>query len=148
MWADEDPELLARPILGALGARPAAELAGFSAPSRQLRTRLDEAEFSSDYTQVAYDLGIEERDAIHFGMAMARRVGHAEIVAVHHDNGITTQSAAAVAVYDTELGRIVAGPSLAADHETWSTFAPGSDHRVTQAIAALIGSMPGGRWMP
>ncbi|WSG58799.1 ESX secretion-associated protein EspG [Nocardia sp. NBC_01730] len=147
-WADDDGAALARPVLDALGACPPARTVSFSAPSDQLRERFDRAVESSDYTQVLYGLGIEERDAIEFGLAISSCFAHAEVVAYAYDDGATTQSSGAVAVYDTSQGRIVASPGASPDLRVWSTFTPGSDHRIAQAISALVRSLPGGRWMP
>ncbi|MEU7764894.1 ESX secretion-associated protein EspG [Nocardia sp. NPDC049190] len=148
-WADDDGAALARPVLGALGACRPAEIASFSAPAGDLRERLDKATSSTDFTQALYALGVvDERDAIEFGLAMSSCHAHAEIVAYVHEDGASSRSSGAVAVYDTARGRIVASPGAAADLRVWSTFTPGSDHRIAQAISALIESLPGGRWMP
>ena len=147
-WADNEGAALAHPVLDVLGTCPPARTATFSAPSDQLRERLDQAVESSDYTQVLYGLGIDERSAIEFGLAMSNCFAHAEIVAYAHDDGVTTRSSGTVAVYDTTQGRIVASPGASSDLRVWSTFTPGSDHRIAEAISALVRSLPGGRWMP
>ncbi|WP_328409275.1 ESX secretion-associated protein EspG [Nocardia sp. NBC_00403] len=147
-WADEDGAALARPVLDALGTCPPAAIASFSAPSDELRERLDGAISSSDYAQVLYSVGVEERDAIEFGLTMSSCFAHTEIVANAYADGAATRSAGAVAVYDTSRGRIAASPGASPDLRIWSTFTPGSDHRIAQAISALIELLPGGRWMP
>ncbi|WP_330233006.1 ESX secretion-associated protein EspG [Nocardia sp. NBC_00508] len=148
-WADDDGAALARPVLAALGSCPPAEITSFSALSEELRDRLDGATSSSDFTQAVYALGVvDQRDAIEFGLAMSSCQAHAEIVAYAHEDGATLRSSGAVAVYDTTRGRIAASPGAAADRRVWSTFTPGSDHRIAQAISALVESLPGGRWMP
>ncbi|MBF6327521.1 ESX secretion-associated protein EspG [Nocardia transvalensis] len=147
-WADDDGAALARPVLEALGPCPPAAITSISAPADELRERLDAAVASSDYSQILYGLGAAERDAIEFGLAMADCHAHAEIVAYAYDDGVTIRSSGAVAVYDTSRGRIVASPGAAPDLRVWSTFTPGTDHRIAQAISALVESLPGGRWMP
>ncbi|MEV6135814.1 ESX secretion-associated protein EspG [Nocardia sp. NPDC051990] len=147
-WADDDATALARPVLDALGLCPPAAIPSVSAPVDELRERLDAATGSSDYTQILYGLGVDTRDAIEFGLAMSSCHAHAEIVAYAYDDGTTTRTSGAVAVYDTSRGRIVASPGAAPDLRVWSTFTPGTDHRIAQAISALIESLPGGRWMP
>lgn len=148
-WADDNGAALARPLLGVLGACEPAPIAGFSALASELRARFDEARTASDFSQALYSLGVADQDeSIGFGLAMSSCYAHAEIVAYAHSDGVTTQSSGAVAVYDTERGRIVAGPGTAADLRVWSTFTPGSDHRIAQVISGLVGSLPGGRWMP
>ncbi|MFQ6324606.1 ESX secretion-associated protein EspG [Nocardia sp. CWNU-33] len=148
-WADGGGAALARPVLTALGACVPAPIASFSALADDLRARFDGASTSSDFTQALYTLGVaDQHDAIEFGLAMSTCFAHAEIVAYANNDGATTRSSGAVAVYDTARGRIVASPGAAQDLRVWSTFTPGSDHRIAQAVSALIDSLPGGRWMP
>ncbi|NUS45404.1 MAG: ESX secretion-associated protein EspG [Mycobacteriaceae bacterium] len=148
VWGGDDHAALARPILAALGAAEAADVPVFGAESAELRERLDEARGTAEFSDLAFHFGAAERDAVAFGMAMASCHTRAEITAYHHDNAVAVRAPAAVAVYDTARGRVVAGPTRTADHRTWSTFAPGTDHRLTQGISALIGALPGERWMP
>ncbi|MGO4615831.1 ESX secretion-associated protein EspG [Nocardia sp. 2YAB30] len=148
VWGDEDHAVLARPFLSALGPSTPAGIAAFGGLAGQLRERMDAARTSGDFTDIAFHFGRAEREAVAFGMAMAGCHTHTEIAAYHHRDGVATRTAAAVAVYDTARGRIVAAPTRTADYQTWFTFAPGTDHRVTQSISALIGLLPGERWMP
>ncbi len=148
IWADEDGAALARPILDVLGHARPADIVSFSAAADGLSPRMDEAARSTEFAGALHGLDVEERAAIEFGMAMSQCHSHAEVVAYAHGDGITTRSSGAVAVYDTARGRIVASPGAAPDLRVWSTFTPGSDHRVAQAITALVGTLPGGRWMP
>lgn len=147
-WSDGEGATLARPVFEALGPAAPAAVASFSAPSDELRDKLDQAAASSEFTQVVYDAGVREREAIEFGLAMASCHAHAEIVAYAYDDGLTTTSSGSVAVYDTARGRIVASPGAAPDFRVWTTFHPGSDHRIAQAISALVETLPGGRWLP
>ncbi|MEV6273912.1 ESX secretion-associated protein EspG [Nocardia sp. NPDC051832] len=148
MWCDGGGAALARPVLEVLGRSAAADIPSISSPIDELRERLDEATRSSDYADVFYGRGVAERDAIEFGLAMSSCYGHAEIVAYAYDEGVTTRTSGAVAIYDTSRGRIAASPGAAPDLRVWSTFTPGTDHRIAQAISALIETLPGGRWMP
>ncbi|MFQ6395294.1 ESX secretion-associated protein EspG [Nocardia sp. KC 131] len=147
IWGDENPAALARPFLSALGPGTPAGIAAFGGIADQLRERMDTARGSGDFIDLAFHFGLAEREAVEFGMAMAGCQSHAEIAAYHHRDGVAARTAAAVAVYDTTHGRIVAGPTRTTDGRTWSTFASGTDHRVTQSISALIGFLPGERWM-
>lgn len=147
-WADSNGTTLVRPLLDLLGPCPAASVPTISAPVHELRQCLDEADGSSDYTRIFHGLGVDERDATEFGLALSSCRAHAEIVAVAYDGGVTTRAPGAVAVYDTSRGRIVASPGTAPDRQVWSTFGSGTDHRIAQAVAALTESLPGGRWMP
>lgn len=148
IWADGTGESLAGPILEALGPCPPAAVANFSAPAQEIREKLDAATSSADYANMIYALGVPEADATAYGLAFASCHAYAEIVAYAHVDGVTDRSPGAVVVYDTARGRVVAAPGIAADQKIWSTLTPGTDHRVAQAISALIESMPRGRWMP
>ncbi|MEU7628744.1 ESX secretion-associated protein EspG [Nocardia sp. NPDC049220] len=148
VWGDEDHAVLARPLLAALGPGAAAGITAFGGLAGRLRERMDAAHSSGDFIDIAFHFGCAEREAVEFGMAMAGCHTHAEIAAYHHRDGSAIRIAAAVAVYDTARGRIVAAPTQTGDGQFWTTFAPGTDHRVTQSISALIGLLPGERWMP
>lgn len=147
-WADDSGEALARPLLAALGAGPPAPIPTFSAPADELAGRLGAARTSAEFTAIPFALGVEERDAVEFGLAMADCHAYAEIVAYAHEDGHTHRSSGAVAVYDTARGRIAASPGAAPDLSVWTTFTPGSDHRIAQAISALVETLPGGGWAP
>ncbi|WP_280425434.1 ESX secretion-associated protein EspG [Nocardia carnea] len=147
IWCDGSPAALARPLLTALGPAEAAEVAGFSAPADDLAGRLDNAETTGDFADAIYALGVGDRDATVLAAAFATCRGFTEIVAYSHDDGLTTRAPGAVAVYDTDRGRLVAAPTVSPDQQIWSTVTTGSDHRVTQAIATLLEGLPGGRWL-
>lgn len=147
-WADGSGAALARPVLEVLGPNWPADVTSFSAPADELRDRLDRSRVSSDYAQIPRSLGVGDREAVDFGMAMSSCFACAEIIACSYEFGRITLSAGGVAVYDTERGRIVASPGTSPDMRVWSTFTPGTDHRIAQAISALVESLPGGRWMP
>ncbi|MFI5717451.1 ESX secretion-associated protein EspG [Nocardia sp. NPDC051750] len=146
-WADATGAMLARPLLDVLGTCPPAAATSFSAPAETLRERLDGAADSRGYTQALYDLGVEERTAIEFGLALSTCTAYSEIVAYAHGEGVTHRSIGAVVVYDTERGRLVACPGTSPDQQLWSTFTPGSDHRIAEAVSALVHSLPVGGWM-
>ncbi|MFC9966135.1 ESX secretion-associated protein EspG [Nocardia ignorata] len=148
VWCDGSAEELARPVLAALGHREPAQFSGFSAPADELTRRLDGATTAAEFADGLYALDATERDATVLGAAFASCTGHAEIVVYSHEDGSTTRAPGAVAVYDTGRGRIVAAPTISPDRQIWSTLTTGTDHRVTQAVAALIEGLPGGRWMP
>ncbi|NKY50396.1 ESX secretion-associated protein EspG [Nocardia vermiculata] len=148
LWADEDGASLARPILDVLGPAEPADITGFGCPTDELSRRLDDVARPSEFAEALHGVAVDERAAIEFGMALSCCRARTEIVAYAHDEGCITRSSGAVAVYDTERGRIVASPGLAADLRLWSTFTPGSAHRVAQAVTALIATLPGGRWLP
>jgi hypothetical protein len=148
VWADGSGTVLMRALLDVLGPGSPAEVAPFSALSAELSERLESAETSTDYADAVYALGVADRDATVYGLAFASCHAYAEIVAYSHADGVTTRPPGAVAVYETGRGRIVAAPGIASDQQVWSTVTPGTDHRIAQAISALIESLPGGRWLP
>jgi hypothetical protein len=148
LWATpEDPATVARPILVALGPCPSADIPVVSAPAAELAERLDRSDASDGYAQALYDVGVPEREALGLGLALRDTLAVTEIVAYRHGGGTPARSPMAVAVYDTAQGRIIASGSSSADNQTWSTFAPGSDHRVAQAVANLIEWLSEGRSM-
>ncbi|WP_280398183.1 ESX secretion-associated protein EspG [Nocardia carnea] len=147
IWCDGSPAALAGPLLTALGPAEPATVAGFSAPAAELAERLDSAETTGDFADAIYALGVADRDATVFAAAFASCRAFTEIVAYTHEDGRTTRAPGAVAVYDTERGRLVAAPTVSPDQQVWSTVTTGSDHRVTQAIATLLEGLPGGRWL-
>ncbi|GAB2688992.1 ESX secretion-associated protein EspG [Nocardia thraciensis] len=148
VWVDGSGPALAAPLLAALGPCPAADVASVSAPAAELADRLNAATTASEYTDAMYALGAADRDATILGLAFGSCHTFAEIVASTHHDGLTTRIPGAVAVYDTARGRIVVAPMVAPDQQVWSTVTPGTEHRVTQAITALIDGLPGGRWLP
>jgi hypothetical protein len=86
-------------------------------------------------------LGIEQRCAVVLGSALSSRLAFAEIVysSLASDEGRITRSPAAVAVFYTKRGRIVAAPSASPSGQLWITLKTGSDHTISQAIGQLIG---------
>ena len=147
-WVDESPGAAARPLLRALPAGEPAAIEVLRVPADELARRLDEAGSSAEYTDAFFALGMAGRDATIAGMAFGTCRAVTEIVAYQHGDGVTTQAPGAVVVYDTDYGRIVVAPTVAADHRTWATMTPGTDHRVAAAVTALIEGLPGGRWAP
>ncbi|WP_067646754.1 ESX secretion-associated protein EspG [Nocardia harenae] len=147
IWLDGSNSAAAAPLLTTLDALTPADVPAFSAPADELADRLDAAATVSDYTDAFYASGAPERDATRLGSALARTHACTEIVALAHEDGRTARAPGAVAVYDTDRGRIVAAPSLAPDGRLWTTVTSGSDHRVAHAIGALLEGLPGGRWL-
>lgn len=148
IWVDGTGDALVRPLLEVLGPCEPAQIAGFSVLAEELSERLDAAGTSADYADALYALGVADRDATALGMAFASCHAFAEIVAYSHTDGTTTRAPGAVAVYDTGRGRLVAAPRVSPDQQIWSTVTTGTDHRLAQAVAALIEGLPGGRWLP
>ncbi|WP_330179062.1 ESX secretion-associated protein EspG [Nocardia sp. NBC_01503] len=146
VWGDEDPAVLARPLLTALGSCPPADIPVLTAATAELRRRFDDGE--TGHTSVAYHLGMSEADAVTLGSALRQWNSLAELVCYSYRDGRAARSPATAAVYDTAVGRIIGGGSVAADGRAWTTLAPGSDRRFAHVIAAQIESLREGRWMP
>lgn len=85
-------------------------------------------------------LGAERRSAMALGWALASRIAFAEIVyhPLTRNEDRISRCPAAVAVFYTTRGRIVAAPSSSPSGELWVTLKPGSDHTIVQAIGQLI----------
>ncbi|GGK57497.1 ESX secretion-associated protein EspG [Nocardia camponoti] len=137
---------LARVLLTELPTCGPADVASVSVQADELAGRLTEANTTADYSDAMYALGVAAHDATAIGAAMGSCHAYTEIVATTHRDGRSTQAPGAVAVYDTARGRVVIAPMTAPDGRLWSTISPGTDHRVTQAIGALLEGLPGGRW--
>ncbi|MGV9973788.1 ESX secretion-associated protein EspG [Nocardia beijingensis] len=146
VWGDEDPVALARPLLAALGKCPPADVPVLTAPTAELRRRLDDSGITQ--ASAVYRTGMSESDAITLGMALRQCSAIAELVCYGYRDGSARRARAAAAVYDTAEGRIIAGGRGATDGQDWTTLAPGSDRRFAHVIVALIESLPEGRWMP
>jgi hypothetical protein len=86
-------------------------------------------------------LGIESRAAMLLGSALSSRMAFAEIVyhPLASDEGRISRSPAAVALFYTKRGRIVAAPSASPSGQLWTTLKTGSDHTIAKAIGQLIG---------
>jgi hypothetical protein len=85
-------------------------------------------------------LGAERRSAMLLASALSSRLGFAELVYYHlaNDDGRISRYPAAVAVFYTKRGRIVAAPSASPTGQLWTTLKTGSDHTISQAIGQLI----------
>ncbi|MFC9661374.1 ESX secretion-associated protein EspG [Nocardia sp. NPDC127606] len=149
VWApgiDGSDRELTRLLLTTLPTCPQADITTVSVSADDLSRRLDAASSTSDYVDAMYALGIDAHEATVLGAAFGSCHGYTEITASVHHDGLTTLAPGAVAVYDTARGRIVVAPMTAPDGQVWATITPGTDHRLTQAIGALLEGLPGGGW--
>ncbi|MEV6280159.1 ESX secretion-associated protein EspG [Nocardia sp. NPDC051832] len=92
------------------------------------------------------DLGAGRATASVLTRAMDSIIRRAEIVLLEHHDGVTPEPNLCVSVLDTPDGRIVVTPRVAADGETWSTYAPGDEATLRASLAALIELLPSGSW--
>jgi hypothetical protein len=139
--------LAVRAVLAQLPSAPAAEIAAVGAPldvAVEALSGTHDATLLSDRIRA---LGADPRTAMLLGSALASRQAFAEIVsyALDGDEDRISRSAAAVGVFYTKRGRIVAGPSVSPAGQLWTTLKAGSDHAISQAIGQLV-ELSGGRW--
>jgi len=136
-----------RALLAALPSAPAADIAAVGAPLDAASEALSGAHDATVLSDRIRTLGAEPRTAMLLGSALASRQAFAEIVyyALDDDEDRISRSPAAVGVFYTKRGRIVAGPSVSPAGQLWTTLKAGSDHAISQAIGQLV-ELSGGRW--
>ncbi|GAS97979.1 uncharacterized protein RMCC_4944 [Mycolicibacterium canariasense] len=85
-------------------------------------------------------LGVKQRSAMLLGAALGSRQAFAEIVycALVDGEDVIARVPAAVAVFYTVRGRVIAVPSESPSGQVWSTLKPGSDQVFGQAISQLV----------
>ncbi|GAA1479965.1 hypothetical protein GCM10009624_04050 [Gordonia sinesedis] len=130
------------------GVREPLSFTGFGHPSDELADRLRPCGTTHDLTDALHAIGAAAADAAIVATALADIRARTEIVAVARDepSAGVPQSSGAIGVFDTHQGRILASPSRSPDGRVWTTFSPGSGHRIAQATGLLIETLPDGRW--
>jgi hypothetical protein len=110
------------------------------APLDDMTECLDGGGLGPQLADRIHALGTERRSAMLLGSALSSRLAFAEIVyyPLASDEGRISRSPAAVAVFYTKRGRIVAAPSASPTGQLWTTLKTGSDHTIAQAIGQLI----------
>lgn len=136
-----------RALLAALPSAPAADIAAVGAPLDAASEALAGTNDATVLSDRIRTLGAEPRTALLLGSALASRQAFAEIVyyVLDDDEDRISRSLAAVGVFYTKRGRIVAGPSVSPAGQLWTTLKAGSDHAISQAIGQLV-ELSGGRW--
>lgn len=127
-------------LIGALPGAQAAQISPVGAPTETVTRNLigtHDARMLADRVRA---LGAEPRTAMILGATLSSRMAFAEIVhyALCHDQDRITRRPAAVGVFYTKKGRIVAAPSASPSGQLWTTLKPGSDHSIGQAISQLV----------
>jgi hypothetical protein len=122
---------------------PAAQAAQFdpvSAPLDELSDALTGTHDGAELADRIRALGSESRTAMLLGSALQTRLAFAEIAysALVDGEDRVVRAPAAVAVFYTGRGRIVAAPSTSPSGELWATLKPGSDHTLGRAIDQLV----------
>ncbi len=129
-----------RALLAELPQMEPARIDPVSAPLDAMTECLNARGDGPDLADRIYALGGERKAAMLLGSALSARLAFAEIVyyPLASDEGRISRYPAAVAVFYTKRGRIVAAPSASPSAQLWITLKPGSDHAITQAIGQLI----------
>lgn len=143
----ESLSIAARSLLRHLPASAAADIPPVGAPLDSASEALSGTHDAAVLSDRIRTLGAEPRTAMLLGSALASRMAFAEIVyyALDGDEDRITRSPAAVGVFYTKRGRIVAAPSASPSGQLWTTLKAGSDHAIKQAIGQLVG-LSGDRW--
>lgn len=119
---------------------------GFSTPAQELADRLARCGSADDIADAVHACGAHAADATALAAALTAIRSRSEIVAVERTDGTITQSSGALAIFDTDRGRVVVSPSESPDGHVWSTISPGTGHRIQQAVGLLIETLPTGWW--
>ncbi|WP_102145578.1 ESX secretion-associated protein EspG [Mycobacterium hubeiense] len=136
------------PVISALGEAVPANFEAINLPVAQGKTIDERVAAGSSYYTELLQAGVAEPSARFLTDALRERteVWRSEIVAIEYVPGKQIQSKAAVGVFDTPLGRIVAAPSHALDGTMWSTFAPGTNGRLVTSAELIIETLPSASW--
>jgi hypothetical protein len=147
--ADGDAGLAAaaRALLRQLPSSPAADIAAVGAPLDTAGQALSDTHDATVLADRIRALGAEPRAAMVLGSALASRLAFAEIVyySLDADTDLISRCPAAVGVFYTKRGRIVAAPSASPSGQLWTTLKAGSDHAIKQAIGQLV-ELSANRW--
>jgi EspG family len=136
-----------RTLLGHLPVAAPAEIGQVGAPLDAAGEALSGTHDAAVLADRIRALGAEPRTAMLLGSALASRLAFAEIVyyTLDPDDDLISRCPAAVGVFYTKRGRIIAAPSASPTGQLWTTFKAGSDHVFGQAIGQLV-ELSGERW--
>lgn len=135
-----------RALVAELPAAEPADFDAFGAPSCELAACLDGGHDARYLTDRLRGIGAAQRTALALGAAFAARPAFGEITCRMLDPVADriVRTPGAVAVFYTKRGRLVSAPSVSPSGQLWATLKPGTDHRLTQAVAQLTELVPGG----
>jgi EspG family len=127
-------------LLAQLPSGRPADVPSVGAPLQQMAERLSGTHDAAALADRIRALGADQRAAIRLGSALASREAFAEIVysALDEAVGRICRCPAAVAVFFTKRGRIVAAPNASPSGELWSTLKPGTEQAISHAIDQLL----------
>lgn len=131
---------VATTLIAELPQAAAGEITPVGAPLTAMSEALTGSHDSAVLADRIRALGAEPRAAMTLGAALASRQAFAEIVhyALDAGEGRVSCTPAAVGVFYTKRGRIVAAPSSSPAGQLWTTLKAGTDHAVGQAIGQLV----------
>jgi hypothetical protein len=134
-----DVRAVASALLAELPRAKAAEVAPVGAPLQEMAERLSGTHDPVALADRIRAVGADPRSALVLGAALGSRQAYAEIVyyALADDEGRISRGPAAVAVFYTKRGRIIAAPSASPIGQLWTTLKSGTDHAFIQAIGSL-----------
>ncbi|EFV14058.1 ESX secretion-associated protein EspG [Segniliparus rugosus] len=146
--AEKSAGQLAKPVLAVLGEGVVPDFNRVSAPTQSI---VDSMPRNIDLDAVFTSLlrvGASQKDAKVLATIMANVEVQSEFVVHEREEGPRVRGKGAVSIFDSPKGRFVSSPSVAGDGEIWSTFTPGTDHRISQAFTSLIELLPSEKWWP
>lgn len=134
-----DVRTVASALLAELPQAKAADVVPVGAPLHEMSERLSGTHDPVALADSIRAVGADPQAAMLLGNALGSRQAFAEIVfyALADDEGRISRSPAAVAVFYTKRGRVVAAPSISPAGQLWTTLKPGTDHAFSQAIGQL-----------
>jgi hypothetical protein len=134
-----DVRTVASALLAELPRAKAADVAPVGAPLAEMSERLSDTHDPRALADAIRAMGADSQAAILLGTALGSRQALAEIVyyALADDEGRISRVPAAVAVFYTKRGRIVAAPSVSPAGQLWTTLKSGTDQAFLQAIGSL-----------
>jgi hypothetical protein len=134
-------------LLGELPTGPPAAVEPVGAPLAEMTEALSESHDPLVLADRIRALGAPQRAAMLLGAALGSRQAFAEIVysALIEGEDVIARVPAAVAVFYTARGRVIAVPSVSPSGQLWSTLKPGSDQVFGQAISQLV-ELSAERW--
>jgi hypothetical protein len=137
---DADLRDAAAGLLAELPRSAPADVQPVGAPMQEMAQSLSGTHDAAGLADQIGALGAEPRAALLLGTALASRQAFAEIVyyTLADAEGRISRGPAAVAVFYTKRGRIIAAPSASPAGQVWSTLKAGSDHVFGQAIGQLV----------
>lgn len=120
-----------------LGEHAPASLAPVNARLRELQEGLASAEGFAGCAHALENCGIGSTSAGVIAEVLTTATAFTEVVAIVHTVGTASDTPAAMVVYDSPTGRVVATPHAAPDGELWVAFAPGTWDRIARGLTAL-----------